>query len=334
MPTVDRINPVFDYDYRSDGRGRFSFTRTSRLRLELGDDVFKTGEGERVAVLFRASGTNPCDLFTPELEPFADGFTVQGRDPLHQSPVREFIGPERLRSGSDPRPGVLKAERPYPTTAPRDQGVAVNIVPHALQLDEQAGFYCDVMFDPRDAAERAADLAVQAPYMRFVHLGLARYQEHAVHGLELSHAIGRDIQLLPWRHGSVAFDGPRKFTVRIEGPMRDEDPRTAPWLEITLMRTHSLGDDKLWVPVAGPAEQVHCRHLAPTTANGRTIWEWTGYLPHNRTARHYGLQIDERERQYINEERRFRDRENMFSATIDLGQHRTKLPVEMVAVLQ
>lgn len=336
IPTVDRINPVFDYDYRSDGRGNFSFTRTSRLRLELGDDVFKTGEGEEIGVLFRASGTNPCDLFAPALEPFADGFTVQGRDPLHQSPVPEAIGPDRLRSAAmrPVRPGVLKADRSYEgTVIPGGPGVAVNVVPHPVQLDPHAGFYCDVAFDPRDAAERAADLAAQAPYLPFVHLGLARYQEHAIDGLQLSHAVGRDVQLLPWRHGSVAFNGSRTFTVRIEGPMLDEDSRTAPWLEITLVRTYSLGHDKLWIPVAGIAEQVHCAHLKPSAVNGRLLWEWTGTLPHNRFSRHYGLQIDEKERHYVSEEKRYRDRENLFSATIDLGQHRTKLPVEMIGPL-
>src|SRR2546430_17403241 len=82
---------------RSDDRGNFSFTRTSRLRLELGADPKMSGAGEKIAVLFRKSDPDQlCDLFNPDLEPYADGFTRWGRDPLHETPVIGFIDPARL----------------------------------------------------------------------------------------------------------------------------------------------------------------------------------------------------------------------------------------------
>ena len=335
-PTILNVKFMLNEQRRCDGRGRYSFTRTSNIRLELGNDIFVSGEGEKLGILFRKDGTDPCDLFTPALEPYADGFTMQGRNPLHQSPTRGQLPPDRFRSGGELACGILKADRPNggPGDA-GDVGVLVNILPHEPVLDEIRGFYCDIVVDPQNAEQRASDLASGAPYMPFVHLGLARYQKHSVPGLELSHAVGRDLWLMPWRHGSIEFSDQHNFVIRIEGPMIDEDEETAPLLEVSIVHNEAAGTGKyLWIPAKGKAEEVYKASLAPTMKAGRAIWEWSdGRLPHARWLRQYGIRIRERARIRDDVTRKVVERRWVLNTTIDLWSDRTRLPVEIVAPL-
>ncbi|GAA0724707.1 hypothetical protein [Dokdonella soli] len=335
-PTIANVKFMLKEDRRCDGRGRYSFTRTSNIRLELGKDVFASGEGEALGVLFRKDGTDPCDLFTPALEPYADGFTLQGRNQLHQSPTRGNLPPDRFRSGDEWATGLLKADRPSGEPGDAgDSGVLVNIRPHVPVLDEKRGFYCDIVLDPQNAAQRASDLASGAPYMPFVHLGLARYQKHSVAGLELSHAVGRDLWLMPWRHGSIEFSDQHNFVIRVEGPMIDEDPETGPLLEISVVHNEAAGSGTyLWVPARGKADEIYKASLAPSANAGRAIWEWTGRLPHARLMRNYGIRFRERARIRDDVTKKVLERRWVLNTTIDLWSARSHLPVELVSPLR
>ncbi|WP_027923158.1 hypothetical protein [Pseudomonas sp. URMO17WK12:I12] len=332
-PIVAGISFMLKEDYRSDGHGRFSFTRTSRIRMELGTDVYVSGEGEKLGVIFRVDGNDPCDLFTPEFEPYADGFTMEGRNPLHNSVTRGHLGPERFRSGETVVRGILKAQRPGSSAIGGDGGVPVDILPHEPSLDEKKGYYCDVVLDPQNAAQRRADLAAGAPYMPFVHLGLARYQKHAVEGLQLSPAVGRDIWLLPWRHGSIEFSDSRNFVLRIEGPMVDEDLATSPKLEVTVLHNEAVGIGNLWVPARGRIDQLYVADLPPIQASGRTIWEWKGRLPHSRRLRNYGIRVRESARQRDDYTGKIEQRRWVLNMTIDLWSRRAGGLVEIVEPL-
>jgi hypothetical protein len=332
-PTIANVSFMLDEDRRCDGRGRYSFTRTSRIRLELGDDVYTSGEDEKLGVLFRVDGTDPCDLFTPALEPYADAFTMEGRNPLHQSPTHGHLSPDRFRSGEPPVRGVLKAPiRNDDSVGPNL--VPVDILPHTPLLDGERGFYCDIILDPQNSAQRITDLSVGASYMSFVHLGLARYQQHAVDGLQLSHAIGRDLWLLPWRHGSIEFTGKQNFTVRIEGPMVDENAETAPTLEITVMHNEARGRGaQYWMPASGDLDQLQVTDLRPVVANGKAIWEWQGRLPRSRTQFNYGIRIRELARQRDDDIGVVVSRRWTLNMTINLWSSRSPEPVEIVAAL-
>lgn len=334
-PTIANVKFMLKEQRRCDGRGRYSFTRTSNIRLELGKDIFASGEGEKLGVLFRKDGTDPCDLFTPALEPYADGFTMQGRNQLHQSPTRGHLPPDRFRSGDELTWGILKADRPNGEPGDAgDPGVRVDVLPHEPVLDEKRGFYCDIVLDPQNAVQRASDLASGAPYMPFVHLGLARYQKHCVPGLELSHAVGRDLWLMPWRHGSIEFSDQHNFVIRIEGPMIDEDPETAPLLEISVVHNEAADRGRyLWVPAKGKADEIYKASLAPTVKPARAIWEWAGRLPHARWARNYGIRLRERARIRDDVTKKVAERRWVLNTTIDLWSERTRLPVELVAPL-
>jgi hypothetical protein len=321
-PTVDRITPVFDYEVTKLGSGKFSFARTCRLRVEFGDDVFMTGEGEQIAVLFRTAGDDPCALFKPELAPYADGFTQWGRDPLHNSPTNSPLTPGKFRGGTlVDEPLMLKTGRvPMNPGAAPEKGEPVIAVAYTPKLDAEEGFFCDFHLDPVDSESRAAALASPDPYMPFVHLGLARYQKHAVDALKLSHAVGRDVQLVPWRQGRIEFDGPRKFTLTLEGPIYGEgQPDTLPWIDVSLVHNERApSPDYAWKPVEGGPSQ-HASELEPKfEKNGAGRWVWHGELPHSRAFFQYGLRIEEFERVYDQESKKVHVRGPVFSMTIDL----------------
>ncbi|CAH2214818.1 hypothetical protein [Tepidibacter aestuarii] len=143
------------------------------LRIELKGPWYKTGEGEKLAVLVAKDQQSPKE----EMWPFV---TQAGSDM-----TRAGLGPERWPKATDftfasgtPREVYLK-----------EAGYEAIAVPHEPWFQ-----------DGRCFVDIAIPNLVSEAYMPFVRLAVARYQPESIQGLEVSTVVMTDmIQLLPER---------------------------------------------------------------------------------------------------------------------------------------
>jgi hypothetical protein len=194
--------------------------------------------------------------------------------------------------------------------------VRINAYQPQPDLDE-GQFYCDIALNEHSA------------YYPFVQLGLARYQPHAVEGLELSPAVTTWVQFPPTRDVEVSIDHQRNVTVHVWGVgyypagynAKDYDandlpslspvppafsdvpePFTAvPVLKVTLMRSTfegRLADSDGWIPQIGPLGQPLSGVFAPAVTKNdprhRVDWTLKAFsLPPQAPGVRYGALIEE-----------------------------------------
>ncbi|WP_125958890.1 hypothetical protein [Sphingomonas koreensis] len=168
----------------------------------------------------------------------------------------------------------------------------VTIIAFTPELDPVLGLYCDIrLANPQGAL---------FSYMPFIQLGLARYQEHAVEALKLSHPVQCMVQILPDRAGYVQISGPTSVKVVVSGPafgsMEDEYHRMR--LNVRLMERIPLpgGGEGSWRPArGGDNRDVVMLDQRPNGAIDDELWSIELTLPASHMGTHYGLLIEEYE---------------------------------------
>ena len=192
-------------------------------------------------------------------------------------------------------PGALDAPTPK-DVAPLD----VLVVPLKPILDAELGLYCDIEL----GVSKSKPDAFLPSYMPFVQLGLARYQEHAVAGLQLSRPIEYTAQLLPYRFGEVRVVGSSRVRVTVRGQnYRYVETDLGPRLDIRILVREELdmigpapSNDFAWFPAVEDGREVVLKDIAPNQMlTDAVIWECEIELPTRRSEAHYGVLIEEYE---------------------------------------
>jgi hypothetical protein len=240
LPDVLYVVPTFIGEEKSSGRSK-EVMRRCGMRIYLRRGWFSSGEGERLAIVFPASGT-----IDPLLEPL---LTEWGSDPTWQSE------PVRRRPNESDFPGgvpadaiaVVKRESSSADTA-AEAKFPVRILTYPVAVDaEKSLLYADIDIVPPDGA-----------YMPFVRLALARYQEHSVKDLHLSPLVrAAFVQVTPERRLTVTNRGHGEYEVTLQGtsplvpPHTNEFPLQATSVEVTLERkVDGLSESHAnWFPV-------------------------------------------------------------------------------------
>lgn len=288
-PVVDRILPIFDWTRGKDGN-RLTFARQSRLRLFLDRRWFASGEGEQLALVFDQAKRKLCDYEDDKLIPYAQYLTRWGRDPIRLTRHVELVRPGDI-VGNEIGELFLHAETGT-DTGKRPAPHPVTIIAFTPELDPVLGLYCDIrLANPQGAL---------FSYMPFIQLGLARYQEHAVEALKLSHPVQCMVQILPDRAGYVQISGPTSVKVVVSGPafgsMEDEYHRMR--LNVRLMERIPLpgGGEGSWRPArGGDNRDVVMLDQRPNGAIDDELWSIELTLPASHMGTHYGLLIEEYE---------------------------------------
>jgi hypothetical protein len=156
---------------------RIEHTRSSwRLRLEVSGSWYRTGIGERLAVVLAPKGTGGG----------SPSFSALGRDPASATaPTGPTLPLSWCAGAAGTVPGF-----PLPGGGPPADLALYDV------FADGDGYYCDIELRPPDGAT--------ASYGPLVRLSVARYQPHSLTGLELSPPTMTDwAQLLPDRHVTV-----------------------------------------------------------------------------------------------------------------------------------
>ena len=207
----------------------------------------------------------------------------------------------------------------------------------------------DVCFDA-DEGRWFADIAIDhgAAYFPFIQLGLARYQEHAAGGLELSYPVAAFAQIPPRRQGTVSVLSGCTVTVELSGVgfyradtgLEDASQGNLPTLDVRLLKAASSSSTPALVPNWQPATSskgvvIERTNELPVQRGGEIVWSFNIELPKNGPPTRYGLLIEEFEHMGADKLTYTRDasgtrvptfetepvkRGPLFSHIVDLGQ--------------
>jgi hypothetical protein len=367
-PVIDRVLPVFHLSPTFDRRGReVSFTRETSMRLFLRAPWHTSGEEEKLAVLFwresvKGTGvvTDDCAFDAEGVRPFRDLLTRWGADPIHVSASpgqliqpSQFADPESTEKKPSPVPAAnLELTLPAPPGAEKAIApIRVDILAYDPRLthtdgtpfrsdDETGPWICDVKIDPK------------AVYYPFVQLGLARYQQHAVAGLELSTPVAAWCQVPPVRKGTISYEKDRWIVLTVHGvgfhnPSGDADT-VRPLLNVQMLiatRPNRLPRDsdgtRAWRRAVERGALIERLELPPDVVKpaksgepDECWWIVRMQMPRSRPGVRYGLLIEEIERMRVDRmrepvekfplnERFYEDsipRSPLFSHIVDLGE--------------
>ena len=161
----------------------------SGLRVYLNRGWFSSGNGEKLALVLAPPGTEPSEL--------SETVTTWGSNPLRRSA---------------PLPGPLELDQVRSPWKIRD-----------FDLPEEEGkvdlAVYEVSFSPEHGLPFAdVELALQPSFMPLVRLAVARYQEHAIAGCELSRIVRADfVPLTPSRSLTVQKTGRHQWDLVVSG---------------------------------------------------------------------------------------------------------------------
>ena len=251
QPVVDRILPVFTWSRREYRHGKIPvilYRRNVALRVFLKRPWHSSGQGELLGVvcwppnIFDGADSDAQDAIAEDMracilldrrapnivDPKSEFLSRWGADPVHISgelpeliPLRGFrfafkrVGHLQLPIHGEYPMGTPKLDIelgcPNETLGPGNpkpaNTVEVAIAAYYPVLEPVHGehWYCDVPLDPDKS------------YFPFVRFGLARYQEHALKGLELSYPVAEWAQIPPRREARVELLNERDILVVVEG---------------------------------------------------------------------------------------------------------------------
>lgn len=309
-PTVDRALPVFIWDNRRKSRDLFTFSRKSLIRIFLQPDWYASGEDEQLAVVFDTVERDVC-VYEDEANSysrFGRFVTRWGRDAIRKTPAVTNLGPQNvIRWGKEDEVTVGVPGKLYPGAldTPKqddDSPLDVLVVPMKPDLDPQLGLYCDIEL----GVPKAKPGQFLPSYMPFVQLGLARYQEHAVDGLQLSRPIEHTVQLLPYRFGEVRVVGSSRIRVTVKGQSysyAEGEKKFGPRLDVRILVREELAvlgpapsNDFAWFPAERDGKEVVEKDIAPNEELAdAVVWDLEIELPTRRNEAHYGVLIEEYE---------------------------------------
>jgi hypothetical protein len=202
-PQVLRVLPIFSWNRPPavPGQPRTITRRSAGVRVYLERPWYSSGDGELLGVVLANPASYPP---SDRLRPFASQW---GNDPIW---------------GTGGMPGA-----PQPTDFPLTQKVGQNLTLEELVLPD--GTWADnekVLVAGHAVAYDGTlwysdiQLIMGDVYSPFVRLALARYQPHALPGMELSRVMLSDfVQIMPQRTVTItpAADSSNRYTVQVDG---------------------------------------------------------------------------------------------------------------------
>ncbi len=203
-PKVHSILPTFGWE-----RGAGASKRSGGLRVYLQRPWWSSGDGEMLAVVLPSADDADKDGLREQY------ISQWGRDPLWTGRTTPTI--TAIMPPPETQPFFLPGHFPLrrvdvsgnTTRLSLDEAaIQVNIAPHDVHFDPDRNmWFCDIHVSlPQDA------------YFPFVRLALARYQPHAIPGVELSRVVLADFaQITPTRAASVVKAG-GSVGVTVSGP--------------------------------------------------------------------------------------------------------------------
>jgi len=189
---VNYIIPTFGWSLSTKPAGIVSQRQGDGLRVYIHRPWFSTGNGERLGVVL------PTTEVTVN-NPLYKYVTLFGADPIYGGGKVPTIPAPAHFKGSQASGALKIAEVP---------GASVVVASYPVEFDEDRQlWYADLLIETGGGA-----------YFPFVKLALARYQEHALPGLEIGPIVAADfMQLAPDRSASVVWEGSQAFRVHIAG---------------------------------------------------------------------------------------------------------------------
>lgn len=312
LPSIDRILPMLRWRNRTNSRRTvYTFSRISALRIFLKPDIYASGLGEMLGLLFwtgNKPGEGLCE-FEARTGKQGQNVTQWGHDPI-EDPLTGAAVLSSLPAPADFNGWDQSADSILPAPDEKAEEVAgkadysplpVRVLGFTPVIDPGDGPYCDIEIDAGQT------------YEPFVRLGLARYQPNACkEELQLSHPVTRTAQVLPLREGSITIEQERLVRYIIRGPgyanrnLRTgqvPDPRQSSTMSIRLMRTVPRFDEDpesrfppSWLPVLDEqGKPVEIVDQQPAVVGGLAVWTGTLRLPHARWTQRYGVVLEETE---------------------------------------
>lgn len=267
-PAVRGIIPAFAWTRSDDGVTR-SAKRRGALRVYLERPWFTSGDEEKLGVLVLA---NPSS-FPPHSNPFTQGITVFGRDPLWKSPHSPVVsGPANFPNADT---------NIYLGRYPND-GFARAVLGFDVDFDSSGRCFCDIE-------------VVTPSYYPFIRLTLVRYQPHAVPGAVFSPEVAANFaQVAPERSVS-AVRGAAKLSVSVSGTSHtttDSFGRTGNRIKLTVQgRIPGTTDEAGW-QIAPNSAFVIAADPSPVAP---LLWKGTVTLPAAPVTGEHRLLIEELE---------------------------------------
>jgi hypothetical protein len=275
-PRLLYVLPTFGWQ-RQTGTNLIGSRRSGGLRVYLDRPWFSSGEDELLGVVY-TSALTPA---TPrkERERLSPYVTQWGFDPVHAS-----------------RPGTPAMTRDHfpdavshagELSVPELPGVTLAVAAHrpAYAPDRQL-WYCDITVNAGES------------YFPFVRLALARYQPHAMVGVELSRIVAANIaQVAPDRSVIVTYDpyDPDAVNVVVAGFTYDESRETLRTeIEVWAERQYDPGRGELGWGVA-PGVSVTAS-VASVNVTDRLLWHGQVNLPPDRAPGEFRVTVKEYER--------------------------------------
>jgi hypothetical protein len=211
---VRYVVPVFGVEQQVSTNVRTSVRFGNGVRVYLGRPWYSSGETELLGVLLWNASAN---LDTPSREKYKNCITQWGLDPIWKT---DFLS-------NAPQIGDLTlAVASGQSLSLEETDLRVDVAGHCVFYDAARQlWYCDITFDNPLA------------YSPFVRMALARYQPHALPGVELSHAVLADfVQLAPDRSAVLSIDPANPRTARLfVGGLVPDGPQQASF-EVTVER--------------------------------------------------------------------------------------------------
>jgi hypothetical protein len=333
LPTAEAL-PVFSFTTKPLKNG-FIIERVCSIQLKMPiPSWWSSGEDERLALVFpdglfgatvreernSVSALERTDPDTVFVSPAGDYLTRRGHDPIRQSGhLGPFITKEDLidKSGLAKGEPVRYVDGLSMTVAPDDSGglfppvpnappppsppitMSVSIAAYKPTVDEATGttWNCLVRIDPGQS------------FWPFVRLSLARYQRHAMPGMELSAPVVTWAKIGPRRTASVEFiEADKKLTLTVEGQgfhlanpspvlfTRQHPEVDRPYLNVRLVRAArgSQTGQTSWLPVIQNGQKVEWLEVrADYDFEGYVRWIKSIQLPKPRAEEHYGIIVEE-----------------------------------------
>ena len=213
-PDVRYVVPVFGVEQQVSTNVRTSVRFGNGVRVYLGRPWYSSGETELLGVLLWNASAN---LDTPSREKYKNFVTQWGLDPIWKT---DFL------SDAPQIADLTLAVASGQSLSLEETDLRVDAAGHCVFYDASRQlWYCDITFDNPLA------------YSPFVRMALARYQPHALPGVELSHAVLADfVQLAPDRSAVMSIDPANPRTARLfVGGLVSEGPQQASF-EVTVER--------------------------------------------------------------------------------------------------
>jgi len=278
-PAIEFIQPDMDWrSWKESTRGARVITRSnSFFRIYVDEGWYASGEGEVIGVVLKPPAMNTRELPDSYL-PFVSRFA---RDPVRAGPflAEGFLGRDQLSAKIVEDVEIVlskvpeEVERKNATIKDRRDAVFLDVAVLEPRKDESSGaLYFDLEIKEAD---------IDAPML---HLGLVRFQPHAVQGLRSSAPVLHALHLKPRRRLRVSSPQLHQRTVSLDRAEASLIGDVAGLVELRLVKR---------VDSNGRWERCHEEPMCFELPKGQKNFTHTFDLP--QSGEFFGLILEERE---------------------------------------